>query len=87
MQMRVSNFCGLHGFFLVLCASYVGLLNIARHAFMHKKVTALAPLCRVATSYARVCRDGLVPKAELMFVLQSLANAGLSNILLLRMLT
>ena len=53
---------------------------------MRKKVTALAALCRVAISYARACRDGNVPKAELMLALQSLANAGLSNILLLCML-
>ena len=48
MQMRVSNFCGLlsqHGFFWVLCASYVGLLNIACHSFMYKKVTVYLQEC------------------------------------------
>jgi len=88
MQMRVCNFCDLlsYGFFLVLCASYVGHLNIARHSFMHKKVFILAALSRVASSYLRVCRDGIIPAGPLLIALKSLADAGLSNILLLCML-
>ena len=85
MQMRMSNFCGLlsYGFFWILCASYVGLLNIARHSFMHNKVFILAALTRVASSYLRVCRDGIIPAGTLLIALKSLSDAGLSNILLL----
>jgi hypothetical protein len=49
---------------------------------MNTQVVCLAAAVRMAASYAKVCRNGLIPTKRLVDALRFLKKSGLLNILL-----